>query len=64
MKIFIDTNIFAEYIFEREQSASVQKLFEAIKRREIEAITSTASIYTRLIFRSKCSNGKVSIAQN
>ena len=46
MKVFIDTNIFAEYIFERKQSASVQKLFQAIKDREIEAITSTASIYT------------------
>ena len=46
MKVFIDTNIFAEYIFDREQSASVQKLFQAIKDGKIEAITSTASIYT------------------
>ena len=46
MKVFIDTNIFAEYIFDREQSASVQKLFQAIKEGKIEAITSTASIYT------------------
>lgn len=46
MKVFIDTNVFAEYIFEREQSASVQKLFQAIKDRKVEAITSTASIYT------------------
>lgn len=46
MKVFIDTNIFAEYIFDRAQSTSVQKLFQAIKDQEIEAITSTASIYT------------------
>ena len=46
MKVFIDTNIFAEYIFDREQSASVQKLFQAIKDGKIEAISSTASIYT------------------
>ena len=46
MKVFIDTNVFAEYIFEREQSASVQKLFQAIKDGKIEAISSTASIYT------------------
>ena len=46
MRVFIDTNIFAEYIFEREQSTAVQRLFEAIKDRKIEAITSTASIYT------------------
>ena len=46
MKVFIDTNIFAEYIFDREQSASVQKLFQAIEAREFGAITSTASIYT------------------
>ena len=46
MKVFIDTNTFAEYIFDREQSASVQKIFQAIKDGKIEAITSTASIYT------------------
>lgn len=46
MRVFIDTNIFTEYIFEREQSTAVQRLFEAIKDRKIEAITSTASIYT------------------
>lgn len=46
MKVFIDTNIFAEYIFDRAQSTTVQKLFQAIKDGEIEAITSTASIYT------------------
>lgn len=35
MRVFIDTNIFAEYIFEREQSASVQKIFQAIKEKNI-----------------------------
>ena len=34
MKVFIDTNIFTEYIFDREQSASVQKLFQAIKEND------------------------------
>ena len=46
MRVFIDTNIFAEYIFDRDQSASVQRLFQAIKAKEFEAIASTASIYT------------------
>ena len=46
MRVFIDTNIFAEYIFEREQSASVQKIFQAIKEKNIEAFTSSASLYT------------------
>jgi len=46
MKVFIDTNIFAEYIFDRKQSSTVQKLFQAIKEGEFEAVTSTASIYT------------------
>lgn len=46
MRVFIDTNIFAEYIFEREQSASVQRLFQAIKEKQIDAFTSSASIYT------------------
>ncbi|MBQ6729502.1 MAG: PIN domain-containing protein [Bacteroidales bacterium] len=46
MKVFIDTNIFAEYIFDRAQSTTVQKLFQTIKDGKIEAITSTASIYT------------------
>ena len=46
MRVFIDTNIFAEYIFEREQSASVQRIFQAIKEKKIDAYTSSASIYT------------------
>ena len=46
MKVFIDTNIFAEYIFDREQSASVQRIFQAIKEKKIDAYTSSASIYT------------------
>ena len=46
MKVFIDTNVFAEYIFERNQFTSVQRIFQAIENKEIEAITSSASIYT------------------
>ena len=46
MRVFIDTNIFAEYIFEREQSASVQRILQAIREKKIEAFTSSASIYT------------------
>ena len=46
MRVFIDTNIFAEYIFERAQSASVQKIFQAIEEKRIDAFTSPASIYT------------------
>lgn len=30
MKVFLDTNVFAEYIFERNQFISVQRIFEAI----------------------------------
>ena len=46
MKVFLDTNVFAEYIFERNQFISVQRIFQAIENKEIEAITSSASIYT------------------
>jgi predicted nucleic acid-binding protein len=46
MRVFIDTNIFAEFIFERAQSASVQRLFHAIKEKRIDAYTSSSSIYT------------------
>ena len=46
MRVFIDTNIFAEYIFERAQSDSVQRVFQAIKEKKIDAYTSSASIYT------------------
>ena len=46
MKVFLDTNVFAEYIFERDQFKSVQRIFQAIENKEIEAITSSASIYT------------------
>ena len=46
MKVFLDTNVFVEYIFERDQFESVQRIFQAIENKEIEAITSSASIYT------------------
>lgn len=46
MKVFLDTNVFAEYIFERNQFTSVQRIFQAIENKEIEAVTSSASIYT------------------
>ena len=46
MRAFIDTNIFAEYIFERGQSDSVQRIFQAIEEKKIDAVTSSASIYT------------------
>lgn len=36
MKVFLDTNIFVEYIFEREQFASVQSIFQALKNKQIE----------------------------
>ncbi len=39
MKVFLDTNVFAEYIFERDQFKSVQRIFQAIENKEIEAIT-------------------------
>ncbi len=46
MKVFLDINIFVEYIFEREQFASVQRIFQAIKSKKIEAFTSSATFYT------------------
>lgn len=46
MKVFLDTNIFIEYIFERNQFQSVQRIFQAIESKQIEAITSTATFYT------------------
>ena len=42
MKVFLDTNVFAEYIFEKNQFTSVQRIFQAIESKEIEAITSSA----------------------
>lgn len=46
MKVFLDTNVFVEYIFERSQFSSVQRIFQAIENKEIEAITSTSTFYT------------------
>lgn len=46
MRVFIDTNIFAEYIFERGLSTSVQRIFQAIEEKRIDAVTSSASTYT------------------
>ena len=46
MKVFLDTNVFVEYIFEREQFPSVQRIFQAITEKQIEGITSHATFYT------------------
>ena len=46
MKVFLDTNVFVEYIFEREQFSSVQRIFQAIIEKRIEGITSHATYYT------------------
>lgn len=46
MKVFLDTNVFAEYIFERNQFISVQRIFQAIENKEINALTSSATYYT------------------
>ena len=46
MKVCLDTNVFVEYIFEREQFASVQRIFQALRNKQIEGITSCATFYT------------------
>ena len=43
MKVFLDTNVFAEYIFERNQFISVQRIFQAIENKEINALISSAT---------------------
>ncbi|MBR1484463.1 MAG: PIN domain-containing protein [Prevotella sp.] len=46
MKVFLDTNIFAEYIFRRERYSDVERLFVAITANQIEAYTSNGTFYT------------------
>lgn len=44
MKVFLDTNVFAEYIFERNQFISVQRIFQAIENKEIKAFHFTSNV--------------------
>lgn len=46
MRVFLDTNIFVEYIFERNQFQSVQRVFQAVQSKQMDAVTSTATFYT------------------
>ena len=45
-KVFLDTNIFMEYIEEREHFSAVNDIFKAIADKKIEAIISTGGLYT------------------
>lgn len=46
MKIFLDTNIFLEYIEERQEVNSVEKILKAIADGEHEGVLSQGSFYT------------------
>lgn len=46
MKVFLDTNIFMEYVSCRKQFKLVQAIFDAIEDGKIEAVVSVGGIYT------------------
>ena len=46
MKIFLDTNIFLEYIEERQEVDSVEQILEAIANGKYEGCLSQGSFYT------------------
>lgn len=46
MKVFLDTNIFLEYLQERQQCQSVKKIFDAIEDKKLKAVISVGCIYT------------------
>ena len=46
MKVFIDTNVFIEYIEHRLQYAYVRQIFNALEDREIDGVLSQGSYYT------------------
>lgn len=45
-KVFIDTNIFLEYLEQRREYIAVSKILSAVENREIEAVISVGSAYT------------------
>jgi len=46
MKVFLDTNLFLEYIDEREEKALVETIFQWIISKKYKAVVSSGCIYT------------------
>lgn len=54
LKLFLDTNIFLEYINERSQFESVSLIMGAIDNGSFEAYSSVGSVYTFAFLIEKC----------
>lgn len=46
MRVFLDTNIFMEFVSHRKQEAKVFLIFKAIKENKLSAIVSVGGMYT------------------
>lgn len=46
MKVFLDTNIFMEYVSRRKQYEVVRDIFDAIEDKRISAVISVGGLYT------------------
>jgi predicted nucleic acid-binding protein len=46
MKVFLDTNIFLEYLEQRRESQAVRRLFNSIEDGHLKAVVSTGCVYT------------------
>ena len=46
MKVFLDTNIFLEYLEQRRESQAVRRLFNSIEDGHLKAVVSIGCVYT------------------
>lgn len=46
MKVFLDTNVFAEFVGRRNQFVAVSKIIDAVLEKHLDAYISSGSIYT------------------
>lgn len=46
MKVFLDTNIFLEYLEQRRESQAVRRLFNSIEDGNLKAVVSIGCVYT------------------
>ena len=54
MKVFLDTNVFVEYIFEREQFPSVQRIFQAMMENKSKELLRTLHFTHWHTYLNKC----------
>lgn len=54
MKVFVDTNVILDFLFDRDSTQATSTLFEKIENRNLDAYISIGSIYTITYLLEKC----------